>query len=97
MPSTLDSRNITIDGQRTSIRLEPYMWDALEEICAIEGLTIHEFCSRVERTRGASSRTAAIRVAILQYYREGLKQRGLMPSPAGTDPTNRSEHAAPTE
>ncbi|MCA8931848.1 MAG: ribbon-helix-helix domain-containing protein, partial [Rhodospirillaceae bacterium] len=31
MTSTLLSRNITVDGHRTSIRLEPEMWEALDE------------------------------------------------------------------
>jgi len=39
--STLVSRNVTIGGHRTSCRLEPFMWDALYDICARERVTIH--------------------------------------------------------
>lgn len=31
--STLVSRNVVISGRRTSVRLEPEMWDGLREIC----------------------------------------------------------------
>lgn len=72
--STLISHNVTISGRRTSVRLEEYMWDALKEICTRENISIHEFCSRVEERRQESALTAAIRVAITAYYREGMKQ-----------------------
>ena len=72
--SALESRNITIDGHRTSIRLEPTMWAAMEEICRRTGRDRHQFCSMVARQRGRSSLTAAIRVAILDYFRSALHQ-----------------------
>jgi len=70
MSSTLVSRNVTVNGRRTSVRLEPSMWRALEEICAREGKTIHEFVTEVDERRSESSLTAAIRVALLLYYRQ---------------------------
>jgi predicted DNA-binding ribbon-helix-helix protein len=70
MSSTLVSRNVTVNGRRTSVRLEPSMWRALEEICAREGKTIHEFVTDVDARRSESSLTAAIRVALLLYYRQ---------------------------
>ncbi|MCA8908335.1 MAG: ribbon-helix-helix domain-containing protein [Rhodospirillaceae bacterium] len=77
MTSTLLSRNITVDGHRTSIRLEPEMWEALDEICRREALSIHDFCSLVDQQRCASSLTAAVRVALLTYFREASKGRAL--------------------
>jgi len=69
MTSTLVSRNVTVNGRRTSVRLEPAMWRALEEICVDNGLTIHEFVTDVDTRRRESSLTAAIRVALLMHYR----------------------------
>ena len=40
--STLVNRNVTIGRRRTSLRLEPAMWDALEEICRREEMSQHE-------------------------------------------------------
>ena len=82
MASSLISKNITIEGHRTSIRLEPDMWEALDEVCRREGISIHTFCSIVDQRRTASSLTAAVRVELLNYYREASKGRSvsLMPS-----------------
>jgi len=44
--STLVSRNVVISGRRTSVRLEPEMWDALREICQRERSTIHQVARR---------------------------------------------------
>jgi len=54
MVSSLISRNITVSGHRTSMRLEPEMWDALAEVCRREGASLHDVCPR--STRGAGSR-----------------------------------------
>jgi predicted DNA-binding ribbon-helix-helix protein len=67
--STLVSRNITLQDRRTSMRLEPAMWDALDEICRREDRTIHELCTMVDRQRRESKLTAAIRVFVMAYYR----------------------------
>lgn len=67
--STLVNRNVTVNGHRTSMRLEPSMWEALDEIGRREGATIHKLCSMVDSTRAQSSLTAAMRVFILTYFR----------------------------
>ncbi|HLF58592.1 MAG TPA: ribbon-helix-helix domain-containing protein [Alphaproteobacteria bacterium] len=73
--STLVNRNVTVNGHRTSMRLEPAMWEALEDICRRENRTIHDFCSLVDTQRTQSSLTAAMRVFILGYFRSGLTQQ----------------------
>ncbi|MCB1581269.1 MAG: ribbon-helix-helix domain-containing protein, partial [Alphaproteobacteria bacterium] len=45
--STLLSRNITVAGRRTSVRLEPEMWMALKEISKREKCTMHDICSLI--------------------------------------------------
>src|SRR3546814_6943552 len=77
MASTLRSRNVTVSGKRTSIRLEPYMWAALEEICECAGVTLHQFCTEIDRHRKTSSLTAAVRVAIVAFYRRAAHAAGL--------------------
>lgn len=67
--STLISRNITLADRRTSIRLEPEMWDALTEICAREGRSLHDICTQIDRERTQSGLTAGVRVFILNYFR----------------------------
>ena len=74
--STLVNRNVTIGGRRTSMRLEPAMWDALDEICQRENLTRHEMCGNIDRFRYASSLTAAVRVFIVNYYKAAATEDG---------------------
>jgi predicted DNA-binding ribbon-helix-helix protein len=74
--SSLVPRNIIVDGRRTSIRLEQAMWDALNEIVEREGITASEFATAVDRARRTSTLTAAIRVHIMEYFREATTESG---------------------
>ena len=76
MPSTLINRNVVVNGHRTSVRLEPTMWEALAEIAGREGVTSHEICSGLARRRRESSLTAALRVFILDYFRAAATAEG---------------------
>ena len=73
----LKSQNIMIGGHRTSMQLEPSMWDALEDICRREGLTVNKLCTQIKdrldeqaRRRGSAleetdvTLTSAVRVFI---------------------------------
>jgi predicted DNA-binding ribbon-helix-helix protein len=66
--STLINRNVTVSGRRTSMRLEPAMWDALQQLCRREGKTLNELVTEIDRQRSESSLTAAIRVFLLRYF-----------------------------
>ncbi|MGO8920757.1 MAG: ribbon-helix-helix domain-containing protein [Stellaceae bacterium] len=66
--STLINRNVTVAGRRTSMRLEPAMWDALQQLCRREGKTLNELVTEIDRQRSESSLTAAIRVYLLRYF-----------------------------
>ncbi|WP_420403431.1 ribbon-helix-helix domain-containing protein [Nisaea sp.] len=67
--STLISKNVLVEGHRTSMRLEPAMWEALGQIAARENLTVHQICGIVNRHRINTSLTSATRVFILGYFR----------------------------
>ncbi|PCI57336.1 MAG: hypothetical protein COB36_00980 [Alphaproteobacteria bacterium] len=75
--SSLISRNITIFNRRTSIRLEPEMWEALNHIATREKCTIHDLCSLIHiRKRETTSLTAAIRVFLMLYFRSASSELG---------------------
>lgn len=75
--STLVSRNVTIAGCRTSIRLEPDMWSGLSEICRRERGTLHQICTLVAgRKKENTSLTAAIRVFVMSYFRAAATEEG---------------------
>lgn len=73
---SLLNRNVTISGRRTSMKLEPEMWDALDEICRREQITLHEVCSLVAERHRGNNLTAAMRVFILGYFRVAATESG---------------------
>jgi predicted DNA-binding ribbon-helix-helix protein len=70
----LISKNVRIHDRRTSVRLEPEMWDALNEVALLEECSIHDLCGAVHdmKDEGASF-TAALRVFLMEYYRTAAK------------------------
>ena len=77
--TTLISKNITVLGRRTSVRLEPEMWVALKDIARRERCRIHDICSLIERRKQPdTSLTAAIRVFLMLYYRAAATEEGHM-------------------
>lgn len=75
--STLVSRNVNVEGRRTSVRLEPEMWTAIYEIAKRERCSIHDICALVQmRKREKTSLTAAIRVFIMLYFRAASTETG---------------------
>ena len=75
--STLISKNVTILGRRTSVRLEPEMWRALKDISRREKCTVHDVCSMVYMCKKPlSSLTASIRVFLMLYYKAASTEEG---------------------
>jgi predicted DNA-binding ribbon-helix-helix protein len=75
--SALVIRNVSVHGHRTSIRLEPQIWDSMTEICRSEFCTPHDVCSYVaERKPAHGSLTSSLRVFILDYFRKSSTQDG---------------------
>jgi predicted DNA-binding ribbon-helix-helix protein len=75
--SALISRNITVLGKRTSIRLESQMWVALKEIADRERCSVHDLCSLVATRRKAGlSLTASIRIFLMLYYKAASTEDG---------------------
>ena len=85
--SSLVIRNVVVAGRRTSVRLEPVMWEALQDIARREERTIHDLVTQIDRERTASSLTAAIRVYIVGFYRAAAG--GEPRRPAATSPSFR--------
>ncbi len=75
-PSRLVNRNVTAARGRTSMRLEPELWEALEEICLREGLSLGEIVRRIEGTNDPGGRTSAVRVFVLRYFRDAATGEG---------------------
>ncbi|NQV85197.1 MAG: ribbon-helix-helix domain-containing protein [Rhodospirillales bacterium] len=78
MKTKLISKNVTIHGRRTSLRLEQASWEAILDICECEGLTVHELCSMIENRCEGASRTSAVRAFIVTYFRSVVAEYGAL-------------------
>ena len=76
MKGNMISKNVAISGRRTSLRLEPAIWDAMGDICGKEGLTVHELISLIDRRRNKVSRTSAVRTFIVTYLHDLATESG---------------------
>lgn len=84
----LQPRTILVNGRRTSIRLEPSIWFALEEISRRENRSIGQLCSLLDESlrgqRDASfpekqaslTLASAVRVFVASYYRIAATEEG---------------------
>jgi predicted DNA-binding ribbon-helix-helix protein len=93
--SRLVNRNVFASRGRTSIRLEPEFWTALEEICRREGKTLHEVVTHMEQNGWPGKRTSTVRVQILLYFHEAATEDGHKAAGHGTVPFSAGA-AAPT-
>ncbi len=87
--SRLINRNVNATSGRTSMRLEPEVWDALREICLREGCDLGELIQRIEENGDEGGRTSAVRVHVLQYFRAAATDDGHVAAGHG-------QHHAPT-
>jgi predicted DNA-binding ribbon-helix-helix protein len=72
--STLVLGNVVVAGHRTSVRLEPAIWEALQDILQREAKTLNQLVTEIDRARIASSLAAAIRVFVVRYYRGVIRE-----------------------
>ena len=76
MQSRLVNRNIIAARGRSSMRLEPEIWDALQEICRREQVALGDLVQQVEGKAGQGGRTSAMRVFVFQYFRMAATEDG---------------------
>lgn len=80
-------RNVRIQGRRTSIRLEPTLWEAVEEICDREQVDLAGLCRRFSAGAQGGSFTSALRCWVVDYYRRqraaAWHQADFIPVPPG--------------
>lgn len=69
MDQTPVCRNIYVSGRRTSVRMEPVMWQSLDEIRDQENMTLNQLCGLIDSVRSEAGLTAALRIFIISYYR----------------------------
>ena len=75
----LIKRSIVIAGHQTSVSMEEPFWSALKEIARTRRTTLSELVHFIDNNyndaAGASNRSSAIRLFVLNYYREKCSAR----------------------
>jgi predicted DNA-binding ribbon-helix-helix protein len=74
--SRLINRNVVAERGRTSMRLEPELWEALLEICERERQDMSALVRKVEQKGHAGGRTSAVRVFVMSYFRDAATDAG---------------------
>jgi len=73
----LVSRNIHVHGRRTSIKLDPLCWMALEEIGQRESASLEEICNTAEAWSPCKTSLASgLRLFILDYFMAAATDEG---------------------
>lgn len=63
-------RSFSIKGHRTSISLETAFWSALKEAASERNVPVTTLIAGIDAERGTAGLSSAVRIWILQYYRE---------------------------
>jgi predicted DNA-binding ribbon-helix-helix protein len=73
-------RSVRIGGRRTSMRLESQFWDALQDVAEREHSDVGEICTRIAKRTRHANLSSAVRVAMVDYYRDLAAGRDPVPS-----------------
>lgn len=74
--SRLINRNVVARRGRTSMRLEPELWQALVEIGERERRDVSSLVRKAEGEENPGGRTSAVRVFVLDYFRSAATEGG---------------------
>lgn len=86
--SVLVTREVWIGDTSQQVRLEPSYWDALEEICRREDVSVDDLCADLQRRMVEQSRRVrdrdgdraslanAVRVFTVGYFRQAATESG---------------------
>jgi predicted DNA-binding ribbon-helix-helix protein len=74
--SRLVNRNVVAERGRTSMRLEPELWDMLSEICEREARDMSTLVRQIEAGGHVGGRTSAVRVYIANYFHSAATEVG---------------------
>ena len=65
-------RSIIIDGRKTKVSLEDLFWQQLKEIAQTRDETLSDLVSKVDKDRGHTNLSSAIRLFVLGYVRDEI-------------------------
>ncbi|MGC6454403.1 MAG: ribbon-helix-helix domain-containing protein [Candidatus Puniceispirillaceae bacterium] len=62
-------RNVRLGGRRTTIVLEAYYWESIDNMLVDEAVSLDEFCAHIDNLRQHSSMASSARIVVLIYFR----------------------------
>jgi predicted DNA-binding ribbon-helix-helix protein len=65
--------NVHIGERRTSVSLDPVVWQSVCEIAAHQGKTETQLLAEINRARGALGLSVAIRRFVVEFYRARIE------------------------
>ncbi len=74
--SRLVNRNVVAERGRTSMRLEPELWDMLNEVCEREAQDMSTLVRQIEAAGHVGGRTSAVRVYVANYFKAAATEVG---------------------
>ena len=72
MKSPVVKRSIVIAGHKTSVSLEDAFWKGLKEIAGGRDTTLSDLVAAIDSGRQLGNLSSAIRLFVLDYYRNPL-------------------------
>jgi predicted DNA-binding ribbon-helix-helix protein len=76
MKSAVVKRSIVIAGHKTSVSLEDAFWDALKDIAGDRDMTLSDLVAGIDNQRRHGNLSSAIRLFVLEFYRNQLADDG---------------------
>jgi predicted DNA-binding ribbon-helix-helix protein len=75
-------RSLTLHGHRTSVSLEPEFWEAFRDIAADRNIPLNQLAAEIDDARkGDAGLASAIRVFVLDHYRDAARASATARSP----------------
>jgi predicted DNA-binding ribbon-helix-helix protein len=81
MKSPVVKRSIVIAGHKTSVSLEDAFWRGLKEIAGGRSTTLSDLVASIDADRRQGNLSSALRLFVLDFYRNQLGDLGLRATP----------------
>ena len=75
MKSLILKRSVVLRGHKTSISVEDAFWNSVKEIAGSGQMSVSELLSAIDSERHHGNLSSAIRLFVLNFYREQLLER----------------------
>jgi predicted DNA-binding ribbon-helix-helix protein len=75
MKSLVVKRSVVLAGHKTSVSLEDAFWNSLREIARGRQMTLSALLAGIDSQRNYGNFSSAIRLFVLDFYRDQLSKR----------------------